>query len=183
MRKYLADDGSYTYTAPMARSAPEPSFVEGRRQGVKLLPPERQAAWFGLLQAHAELTRVLDTELAARHGIGLSAYELMHKLANLEQGEYLRMTQIAEQSQLSLSRVSRIVDDLLKRGLVEKTACPGDSRAVNVTATDVGCELVCSAQETFLEVIEERFLGRLTCDEVQLLGAIFARLIERGPPA
>jgi DNA-binding MarR family transcriptional regulator len=145
--------------------------------GLKYFPPAREAAWIGLLQAHSELTRGLDAELSAAHGLSLSAYEVLSRLAHADEG-HLRMSQLAERSQLSLSRVSRVIDTLEARGLVARRSCPGDSRVVHATITPEGNALVARAQETFFEAIETRFLGRLTCDEVEQLGELLGRLIE-----
>lgn len=150
-------------------------------KGLKYFPPDREAAWFGLLAAHAELTRGLDACLSAKHGLSLSAYEVLSRLAHAADG-HLRMSVLAGRSQLSLSRVSRVVDSLCERGLAERRSCASDSRVVHATITDTGRELLAEAQDTFFETIEQRFLGRLSCDEVNLLGAIFGRLIEIGPP-
>ena len=150
--------------------------------GLKYFPPERGAAWFGLLAAHAELTRGLDARLSAEHGLSLSAYEVLSRLAHADDG-HLRMSELAGRSQLSLSRVSRVIDSLCERGLTERRSCPTDSRVVHATITPSGQDLLAAAQDTFFETVEERFLGRLTCDEVSLVGAIFGRLVEIGPHA
>jgi DNA-binding MarR family transcriptional regulator len=148
-------------------------------EGLKYLPPEREAAWLGLLRAHAELTRGLDAALSAKHGVSLSAYEVLSRLAR---DEHLRMSTLAERSQLSLSRVSRVIDALEERGLAARRSCPTDSRVVHATITEAGRALVAEAQDTFFETVEDRFLGRLSCDEVELMGAVFARLVKAGPP-
>ena len=153
----------------------EPPVLE-TEDGLKYLPPNREAAWLGLLRAHTELTRGLDTALSARHGLSLSAYEVLSRLAHAEDG-HLRMSVLAERSGLSLSRVSRVMDQLEQRGLVARRSCASDSRVVHATITPPGRALVSEAQDTFFEVIEDRFLGRLSCDEVGLLGTIFGRLM------
>ena len=159
----------------------EPTILE-TDTGLKYLPPEREAAWFGLLAAHAELTRALDSCLSEKHGLSLSAYEILSRLAHAEDG-HLRMSDLAGRSQLSFSRVSRVVDALCQRELAERRSCASDSRVVHANITEAGRKLLAEAQDTFFETIEERFLGRLSCDEVNLLGAIFGRLVEIGPPA
>ena len=100
--------------------------------GLKYFPPPREAAWFGLLSAHAELTRGLDACLSAKHGLSLSAYEVLSRLAHAEDG-HLRMSELAGLSQLSLSRVSRVIDALESRGLAERKSCATDSRVVHAT--------------------------------------------------
>src|SRR3954454_24952130 len=70
--------------------------------GLKYFAPEREAAWIGILQAHSELTRALDAARSNRHGLSLSGYEVLSRLAHAE-GGHLRMSLLAERSQLSLS--------------------------------------------------------------------------------
>ena len=166
----------FTRTLDFAMAIQEPTVLQ-TPQGLKYLPPAREAAWIGLLQAHSELTRALDAALSAKHGLSLSAYEVLSRLAHAEGGA-LRMSQLAERSQLSLSRVSRVIDMLQDRGLVERKSCATDSRVVYASITPIGTALVAQAQETFFAVIEERFLGRLSCDEVEQLGTLLGRLIE-----
>ena len=146
------------------------------------LTPEREAAWLGILRAHAEVTRALDAALAGRHGLSLSAYEVLSRLARAEHGSK-RMSDLAGCSPLSLSRVSRVIDSLEDRGLAARESCAVDSRVVHATITPAGQELLTAAQETFFATVDSRFLGRLSCDEVGLLGDIFGRLVEQGPPA
>jgi DNA-binding MarR family transcriptional regulator len=153
----------------------EPTVLQ-TPEGLKYLPPAREAAWIGLLQAHSELTRGLDSQLLAAHGLSLSAYDVLSRLAHAEEG-HLRMSMLAERSQLSLSRVSRVIDTLESRGLAARRSCAGDSRVVHATITPEGSALVAQAQETFFGVIEERFLGRLTCTEVEQLGELLGRLV------
>jgi DNA-binding MarR family transcriptional regulator len=143
---------------------------------LKYFAPGREAAWIGILQAHSELTRALDAALSSRHGLSLSAYEVLSRLAHAEDG-HLRMSLLAERSQLSLSRVSRVIDMLEQREHVARRSCPNDSRVVHATITPAGQAKVAEAQETFFEVVEERFLGRLSCDEVEQLGRLLARLV------
>lgn len=159
---------------------PETTVLE-TADGLKYLPPEREAAWLGLLAAHAELTRGLDAALSQRHGLSLSAYEVLSRLAHAPE-HHLRMSELAGRSHLSLSRVSRVIDTLVQRGLAERRSCPTDSRVVHATVTEAGCTLVAEAQDTFFTTIEERFLGRLSCAEVSLVGSIFQRLVASGPP-
>lgn len=150
------------------------------REGLKYFAPQRGLAWLGLLQAHTELTRSLDAELQAEHGVSLSAYEMLSRLAHCSDG-YMRMSDLAHATNLSLSRVSRLVDQLEERGLVCRRSCESDSRIVYAAMLDDGRELVRRAQDTFFSVVDERFFGRLSCSEVEQLGALLERLVEQGP--
>ena len=156
----------------------DPNFLQ-TEDGLKYLPPHREAAWLGLLKAHAELTRALDAALHSRHGLSLSAYEVLSRLAHAEQCS-LRMSQLAERTQLSLSRVSRVIDHLQDRGFVERRSCDTDSRVVYAVISPEGKRQIAEAQETFFEIIEDRFLGKLSCEEVGVLGTIFGRMVAAG---
>lgn len=156
--------------------ATEPGTILQTPDGVKYLEPSREAAWLGLLHAHAELTRALDAGLH-EHGLTLSAYEVLARLARAAEG-HLRMSELAEACGLSPSRVSRVIDELARRGYVARTACPGDSRVVHAVVTEAGRQHFGAAQETFFAVMEERFLTRLNCDEVGQLGDLLGRLTD-----
>src|ERR1700759_1127715 len=80
---------------------------------------ERHAdAWIGLLETHKQLTRALDAELESRYGLSLSGLELLARLGGAPRPRR-RLSALATQSGLSLSRVSRIAVTLESRGLIE----------------------------------------------------------------
>jgi DNA-binding MarR family transcriptional regulator len=162
-------------------TAPESAVLE-THDGLKYFAPARSSAWIGILRAHAELTRGLDAELQAKHGVTLSAYEILSRLAHAEGGQ-LPMTQLAEQAKLSVSRVSRLMDHLHGRTLASRRACGSDSRIVYATIEPAGRDLVRAAQETFFAIVNDRFFGRLSCDEVATLGSLLDRLVDPGAAA
>jgi DNA-binding MarR family transcriptional regulator len=132
-------------------------------------------AWIGLLATHRRLTRELDAELEALHGLTLSGLELLARLASAP-GRRLRLSVLATEAGLSLSRVSRIVDALEDRGLVERQPCPADARAINAQLTGAGLELARSAQATHLGAVRVRFFDKLSDAEIAALAEIFGRL-------
>jgi DNA-binding MarR family transcriptional regulator len=159
----------------MATSPPKPAAILSTQDGLKYFAPERELAFFGFMQAHVELVRGIDHALQTGHGLSLKDYELLNRLGRSEQRS-LRMTDVAELIRLSLSRVSRLVDALAARGLVERRACAYDKRVSYVALTDAGCELLRGAQDTFLETVEDRFLGLVTEEEMRVLADVFGRL-------
>jgi len=132
-------------------------------------------AWIGLLATHRRLTRELDAELEAAHGLTLSGLELLARLASAPDRR-LRLSVLAAEAGLSLSRVSRIVDSLEGRGLVERQPCPLDARAINAQLTASGLELARAAQATHLAAVRERFFDRLSEREIAALARVFGRL-------
>jgi DNA-binding MarR family transcriptional regulator len=132
------------------------------------------AAWIGLLATHRRLTRELDAELEAAHGLTLSGLELLVRLASAPE-HWLRLSALASEAGLSLSRVSRIVDVLENRGLIARRPCPADARAINAELTPAGLELAKAAQSTHLAAVRERFFDRLGDPEIATLAAVFLR--------
>jgi DNA-binding MarR family transcriptional regulator len=132
-------------------------------------------AWIGLLATHRRLTRELDAELEAQHGLTLSGLELLARLASAP-GRRLRLSVLAGEAGLSLSRVSRIVDALEDRGLVERQPCPADARAINAQLTAAGLELARAAQAAHLAAVRARFFDKLSAREIAVLATVFGRL-------
>lgn len=131
--------------------------------------------WIGLLETHKRLTRALNAELEAQHGLSLSSVELLGRLSAAE-NQTLRLTDLAERAGLSLSRVSRLVDLLEARGLVERRRCPEDKRARNAGLTAAGAELLEAAQATHFAGVQERFFAQVEPAEMAALAAVFGRL-------
>ncbi len=168
----------------MATSIKTPSscaFVVGD-DGLSRWSDVHADAWIGLLETHKRLTRALDAELEARHGLGLSALELLGRLAAAPERR-LRLSVLATETGLSLSRVSRLVDALEVRKLVERRPCPADARAVNAHLTPAGLKLAREAQATHFADVQRRFFDQLSAGELATLAVVFGRFAPRAAEA
>jgi DNA-binding MarR family transcriptional regulator len=139
-------------------------------------------AWIGLLETHKRLTRALDAELEAEHGLTISALEALGRLAAAP-GRSLRLSALAAECGLSLSRISRIMDSLQARGLVERRAVECDARAVEGHLTEPGLELVRSAQKAHFESVQRSFFAELSDAEIATLASVFNRFAPRAAEA
>jgi DNA-binding MarR family transcriptional regulator len=139
-------------------------------------------AWIGLLETHKKLTRALDAELEAEHGLTLSATEVLGRLAAAGERR-LRLSALAVACGLSLSRISRIVDALETRELVQRRSTDEDARAVEAHLTDAGLDLVRRAQASHFASVHERFFEHLSPAEIVTLAEIFARFAPRAAQA
>ncbi len=135
-------------------------------------------AWIGLLETHKQLTRALDAELEARHGLSFSGLELLGRLAAADDRQ-LRLSALAHEAGLSLSRVSRIVDLLEARKLVRRESCAQDARAVEAHLTDRGLRLARDAQATHFASVQQSFFDKLEPGELEVLAEAFGRLSPR----
>lgn len=139
-------------------------------------------AWIGLLETHKRLTRVLDAELEAEYGLSLSGVEVLGRLAAAD-GRNLRLSVLAAECGLSLSRISRIVDTLEARTLVKRRASAADARAVEAHLLDAGLQLVRDAQASHFASVQERFFAQLSAEEIDTLAAVFGRFAPRAASA
>ncbi|HET6506765.1 MAG TPA: MarR family transcriptional regulator [Baekduia sp.] len=144
--------------------------------------PAEADAWIGLLETHKRITRALDAELDAAHGLGLSTLELLSRLAAAGEA-WPRLSALAAETGLSLSRVSRHMDALERRGLVVRRRCETDSRAVEAHLTDDGARVVAAAEAAHAEAVREQFLSRLSAEEAATLARVFARFAPRAAQA
>ncbi len=118
-------------------------------------------AWQGLLHAHHQVTRELDAELRAEHGLPLHAYDVLLRLARAP-GRCLRMTELADRVLMSPSGLTRVVDRLVADGLVQRDRFEPDARVMLARLTDRGRQVLRQAARTHLRGIREHFTGRLS---------------------
>lgn len=133
-------------------------------------------AWEGLLDVARGLRRGAEELLAEGFDLSISMLGITGRLARAP-ARTLRQTALADAMGLSLSRVSRVIDLLEARGLVERRPCPSDARATDVTLTRKGATLTTRAQHRLFGYVRSAFLERLQPAEVELLAALFTRLL------
>lgn len=157
------------------------SYVVGD-DGLATWSDTHKDAWIGMLETHKRLTRALDAELEAEHGLTLSGVECLGRLAAAE-NRAMRLSALAGATGLSLSRISRIVDTLESRELVQRRSSPEDARAVEAHLTPAGLTLVREAQATHFASVQERFFEQLSGEELDVLARVFARFAPRAAEA
>jgi DNA-binding MarR family transcriptional regulator len=135
-------------------------------------------AWQALLHAHHDLTRALDAELRAEHGLSFGDYDVLLRLARAP-GRSLRMTELAERVMLSPSGLTRLVDQLERDGLVKRRRTDEDARVVLAHLTERGREVIRQASRTHLRGIRQHFTGRLS--DAQLRNLASALEVVTGP--
>jgi len=136
-------------------------------------------AWRSFLRAHGQITHKLEAELMAEHDLPLPSYDVLLQLAESE-GRRLRMTELADRVLLSRSGLTRLVDRLVREGLVERQACPNDARGMHAVLTEHGLETLRAAAPTHLRGVVEHVTSRLSATEVDQFTELLGKLIDRG---
>ncbi len=139
------------------------------------LSAAEMSAWRTFLRAHAVLVRRLEGELVASHDLALASYDVLVQLSETP-SRSLRMTELAERVLLSRSGLTRLVDRLVRDGLVERQACPDDARGTLAVLTERGLEALREAWPTHLQGVAAA-VGRLSADEVETLSALLRKLV------
>lgn len=136
------------------------------------------AAWRGLLEVHAAVTRELDAQMHAEHGLSLSAYEVLMFLADAPDRR-LRMAEISNRALLSRSGSTRLVDRLVDLGYATRCAAESDGRGLFAELTDSGAAVLESARKMHRQGVREQFLDRLTLTDQLALADIWTRFRDR----
>lgn len=147
----------------------EKMSAEVERSGVE--------AWEMLLRAHAALVPTLSREVEEASGVPLSWYDVLLELSRAPEHR-LRMTELGERVVLSRTRVSRIVDEMVRVGLVTKRADPDDGRASHTVLTPKGRAALRRAAPHYLRGIDLHFGSHLGPDELKAVTRGLARVLE-----
>lgn len=118
-----------------------------------------------IAEVHSGLLAKMTPVLAAA-GLSDIDFETLLRLSR-SPGHRLRMSDLAAQTSLSTSGVTRVVDRLEREGLVERVACPSDRRASYATLTDAGSERLEEVIPQHLKDIETWFTGLLEPDRLE----------------
>jgi DNA-binding MarR family transcriptional regulator len=128
---------------------------------------EGYAAWLDVFQANTLVVRALEKRIREELWLPLAGYEVLVRLAEVSEGEQVRMQELARRVLLSKSGLSQLFTRLEKRGLVERRGDPENLRVTYAIITEEGREALERALPEFREEIEERFAGHLDEEEIQ----------------
>lgn len=143
-------------------------------QEVSLSEPEL-AVWRGFLRVHEELVAELDEELRRERGMPLATYDVLVQLS-FAPGRRLRMRELADAVLLSRSGLTRLVDRLVREGLVAREPCPDDARGAFAALTPAGAQALRRARPVHLAGVRRLFLDRLSTTQQSALADAWDRL-------
>ncbi len=127
---------------------------------------------FGLFaEAYTGLTNRFAAQFE-QHRLSPVEFEVLMRLARSPRNR-LRMTDLAGQTSLSTSGVTRVVDRMDREGLIRREACESDRRSSYAVITPAGIKRLEEILPEHLQLMQEWFIGRLGADELdQLLGLL-----------
>ena len=116
-------------------------------------------SWRRLAAEHAAVVDSLERELQKRHGLTVSEFEVLQRLAEAPK-EHSRMQELADSVHLSQSALSRLVGRLEADGLVSRSLCDNDRRGIYACLTPAGRAVVEEAGPTHAEVLSATLPAR-----------------------
>jgi DNA-binding MarR family transcriptional regulator len=132
-------------------------------------------AWVPFLRAHASITRRLNQELVAEHGLTLNDYEVLLFLSRASDRR-MRRVDLANSVLLTASGITRLLEGLERAGYVRRRACETDARVVYAELTDEGIAKLRAASRTHLAGIRRLFVDQFDETELDTLASLFGRL-------
>lgn len=130
-------------------------------------------AWAALFVAQRLVIRETERRLAEAGLPPLAWYDVLYNLY-VSAEEAPRQCNLAERIQLSPSGLSRLLDRMVERGVVERHEASGDRRAAELRVTEAGVELMREMWERYGRVIEEHFAPAAAGHEEELSEVLWA---------
>jgi DNA-binding MarR family transcriptional regulator len=141
------------------------------------LDDEEQQTWRAFLSATQLLFDQLDRELQRDAKIPHAYYEILVRLSESE-GRTLRMSQLADSTLSSRSRLSHAVSRLEEAGWVERRSCPTDRRGQLAVLTDKGFAALEAAAPGHVEGVRSHVFDPLSAEQRAALRDISETLLK-----
>jgi DNA-binding MarR family transcriptional regulator len=121
------------------------------------------------------VTRELNAQLVADHGLTINDYEALLHLARAEERR-MRRIDLAERLILTASGITRLLDGLEQAGYVDRDSCASDRRVTYAVLTDAGLAKLREASKSHVADIRSFFESRFSSDELDELVGLLDRL-------
>jgi DNA-binding MarR family transcriptional regulator len=131
--------------------------------------------WLAWVQSSLRMRDQLDAELVAEYDLSLPEYEVLAFVSQAPHSR-LRMTELAATTIVSRSRLTHLVDRLVRRGLLVREQCPSDRRGLFAALTPAGRRLLRRAAPTHVRGVRQYLIDTLTREEVAALAPVLERV-------
>lgn len=129
------------------------------------LTPTEEALWRALMRLMFTLHRSLDDDLVRACGMTANEYTVLMNLSEAPNRE-LRISDLADAAALSVSRMSRLIDELQSRDLVAKRRSEIDRRGNVARLTRQGLARLKAAYPAHLASARSLVMDHLDADDV-----------------
>ncbi|MGC4889008.1 MarR family winged helix-turn-helix transcriptional regulator [Micromonospora sp. DT227] len=141
------------------------------------LDPDEQRTWRAFLAASRALMDTLDRDLQRDAGMPHAYYEILVRLSEAP-GRRLRMSELADATGSSRSRLSHAAARLEAAGWIRREDCPTDRRGQLAVLTDDGFATLTAAAPGHVEGVRRHLFDALSPAQVDQLRRISETLAE-----
>lgn len=132
-------------------------------------------AWAAITHTHAAITGRLQEALANSDLPPLPWYEVLATVADSED-ERLKMGELAEALVISRGGLTKLVDRLVKAGLLERTYCETDRRVSYATLLPAGTDLLAEMRPIVIAELDLAFAANISTAQAEELRATLERV-------
>jgi len=136
--------------------------------------PHREA-WISIVQTHAAVTGRLQEALTAAELPPLPWFEVLATLDRAPE-QRLKMGDLAEALVITRGGLTKLVDRLIKAGLLERTFCETDRRVSYATLLPAGVELLAEMRPVVRGELAAAFTANLSVAEADQLRETMDRI-------
>jgi DNA-binding MarR family transcriptional regulator len=145
---------------------------------VRWLSDEEQEIWRTYMAANVRFTAHIDRQLRRESGMPMAYYEILVRLSEAP-GRCRRMSELADASLSSRSRLSHAVAALERSGWVVRRPADGDRRGWVCELTDAGFAALAAAAPGHVTAVRQHLFDVLTPEQLATLRDI-GRAINAG---
>lgn len=132
-------------------------------------------AWGALARTHAAVTQRIQEALAAADFPPLPWYEVLATVAEASE-ERMKMGDLAEALVITRGGLTKLVDRLVKAGLLERTFCETDRRVSYATLCPAGADLLEEMRPVVVAELKIAFAAKLSAAEADALRETLERV-------
>ena len=121
--------------------------------------------------------RQLDRDLHP-FGVSMHDYEILVELSEAPR-KRMRMTELADRTAQSRSRLSHQINRMETKGLVTREGCEGDKRGTFAVLTDQGLDTIGTVAPSHVASVREHFVDQLKPAELTALTEAYLPVLEK----
>lgn len=152
--------------------------VKAPASNLQVISPDQVRGWFALLLTHATVTGRIHAALMERHKISFSTVEILCWLLETEPQSVRALS--GQLVSVSPTRASRLVQDLIDAGHLQRGADQGDGRVSLIRFTESGRLYAETIKRTFEGTVKKYFVDPLDNEDIAALIRIWAKLENAG---
>lgn len=142
------------------------------------LNDEEQRAWRAFVESTKVLFDALDRQLQRDADMPHAYYEILVRLSEAPE-RALRMSELADRTRSSRSRLSHAVARLEERDWVRREDCPTDRRGQIARLTDKGSGVLASAAPGHVDAVRCYVIEALTVEQLGQLESIGQAIVAK----